>query len=63
MKFLARRPTKQQESQLHDTIFSPKTAGTKNWYGVLILSVWINQDEKEKQVQSAFIPIPLTLSN
>ena len=30
MKFVARRPTKQQESQLHDTILSPETAGTKN---------------------------------
>ena len=50
MKFVARTPTKQQDSQLHDTIFSPKTAGTKKWYGVLILSVWIIQDEKEQQV-------------
>ena len=28
----------------------------------MILSVWINQDEKEKQEESAFIPIPLILS-
>ena len=30
MKFVARRPTKQQDSQLHDTIFSSKTAARKN---------------------------------
>ena len=48
---------------MHEKIFSPKTAGIKKYYGVLILSVWINQEKKrEKQVQSVFIPISLTLS-
>ena len=53
MKFVARRPTKQQESQLHDTILSPETAGTEN-----DMESWFYRTELIKMKKTSKCKVP-----
>ena len=60
-KFVARRPTKQQDLQMHDKIFSPKTAGIKK-------TIWsfdfvgLNKSKKKRKASAKCVHSHITHS-